>query len=152
MCTFSKCYSEHGFVFSATTNTTIAGWNSCGTCESPVYLGRISAFVDVAQVLTNGLTLVHSVRIFFRWLWIWICEYVTISYSPACFSSRKIDLGEISGFQSHEVGELWLLKPEKKLHMSKGANDVKGCTPPQKKQTWQWQIHHEWRCISYWKW
>ena len=23
---------------------------------------------------------------------------------------------------------------------------------PPKKLTWQWKIHHEWRCISYWTW
>ena len=28
---------------------------------------------------------------------------------------------------------------------------VKKIGPP-RKLTWQWKIHHEWRCISYWKW
>ena len=32
------------------------------------------------------------------------------------------------------------------------SNLFEGSTVPPWKLTWQWKSHHEWRCISYWKW
>ena len=56
--------------------------------------------------------------------------------------------GEVEGQQNDILMKAFL---DNGLGFSKCARNIKKSYPPWK-LTWRWKIHHEWRCISYWKW